>query len=123
MPSIIQESNQLLFSTTDAIPVVILLKELDADSVIKVVGQILAKDVNGVCLSRKTERSWKRIGTGNIAAVGSVVPSPILENDTGAATYTVVWTNSGALLQFTVTGAVGVSIDWVVKWDLFGMRA
>ncbi len=68
------------------------------------------------CASWRKEGAARRVGSGNVAAVGGVPTDMIApRKSANASAWDVSFQVSGANALMLVTGAAGVTIEWIVR--------
>lgn len=100
-------------TTTDATPTPILTAQMDPSSTGTLLLTIAARNpANGDSKSWMRAVPLKRVGSGNVAILGSqgdMLPSAA---DTGASTWALSLSTVGNSLTMLVAGAAGVTVDW-----------
>ncbi len=114
MPSRRILNDQVLAQTTSATPTVMAFPEWDPDSAAQFVLEVLAVSQGVVAAAWRLEGAAKRVGTGNLAFVGTA-PSNLVgaRKDTGASAWDIAFGGSAGVPRVTVTGAAGVTIEWI----------
>src|SRR3989338_3370640 len=95
--------------TTDATPLVIIIKSLLPSSASAGLIVLLGRDASGNVRRWLFFRTVKRVGTGSAVLVGTA-PTVIGESDAGTSGWVATLGVSGTGLIVTVTGVAGVTI-------------
>jgi len=107
-------------NTTNATPTIIATRTVSVNEAWKVTAHVIGfADAAGTSIVASFERvaTFKRVGSGNIAQVGTTT-SPITHEDNGATDCTLTPTTpAAATFDVTVTGAAA-NIRWCVNFDI-----